>query len=265
MSGRSQRESMCSCAHVPMGTWHHGHMGTCRLLLPLLLILLLPLSTAAQTVGKLRFTVDPGSNYSFVLDHKFRMQQREVELTEGPHHFTFWAPQRRMLDTTLAVEAGRTREVWIRLPYSTEFVAYERELTRQKNENWLKMALPSAVTLGTGILAWSSWRRYKEAHDRLVEADELYRTSSDPQELADLRSVIIPSDKQAFKDRQRVWAISAGAFTAVAAVSTWMIVRTARQKAPTFQDAEKVRFDGLVWLPGERGGMVLTGMHIDLR
>lgn len=229
------------------------------------LLLLLPFCSQAQSVGKLRFTVDPGSNYSFVLDHKFRMQQREVELAAGPHHFTFWAPQRRMLDTTLTVEAGRTREVWIRLPYSAEFVAYERELTRQKNENWLRMALPSAVTLGTGILAWSSWRRYKEAHDRLVEGNERYRTSSDPQELADLRSVIIPGDKDAFKDRQRAWIISAGAFTAVAAVSTWMIVRTARQKAPTFQDAEKVRFDGLVWLPGERGGMLLTGMHIDLR
>ena len=231
----------------------------------LILLLLLPFGLRAQTVGKLRLTVDPGSNYSFVLDRKFRMAQREVELSAGPHHFTFWAPQRRMLDTTLTVEPGRTREIWVRLPYSAEFVAYERELVRQKNQNWLRMVLPSALTLGTGILAWSGWRRYKEANDRLEDDLQLYRSSSDPAELEDLRTLVIPANKDAFKDRQRAFFLAAGAFTAVAAASTWMVVRTARQKAPTFHDAEKVKFDGLVWLPAPGGrGMWLTGMHWDL-
>jgi len=238
--------------------WAHVFLCTALLTLP-------PNSARSQAVGKLRFTVDPGSNYSFVLDRKFRMAQREVELEAGPHHFTFWAPQRRMLDTTLTVEPGKTREVWIRLPYSAEFVAYERELTRQKNQNWMRMALPSALTLGTGILAWSGWRRYKQAHEQLKSDEELYRSSSDPAELADLRSVVIPGHKDTFKDRERAFVIAAGAFTAVAAASTWMILRTAREKAPSFRDAEKVKFDGLVWLPAPDGrGMWLTGMHWDL-
>ena len=61
----------------------------------------------AQTSGKLRLVVDPGDSYEFVLDHQFRMQKREVELLTGPHHFSFWAPERSIVDTTITM-AGRT-------------------------------------------------------------------------------------------------------------------------------------------------------------
>ena len=46
-------------------------------------------SVLAQSAGKLRLMIDPGAGYQFVLDKKYRMQQREVELSTGPHHFTF--------------------------------------------------------------------------------------------------------------------------------------------------------------------------------
>ena len=89
----------------------------------------LPMNTAqAQTSGKLRLLVDPGDSYEFVVDHQFRMQQREVELTTGPHHFSFWAPKRMVVDTTLVVEEGRTKSVVLYLPYSKDYLVYQREL-----------------------------------------------------------------------------------------------------------------------------------------
>ena len=36
--------------------------------------------------------VDPGHDFEFIVDHKQRMQQREVKLTEGLHSFSLWAP-----------------------------------------------------------------------------------------------------------------------------------------------------------------------------
>ena len=57
-------------------------------------LLFLTILSTAQSAGKLRFSIDPPTGYQFVLDHKVRMAQQEVELSAGPHHFSFWAPQR---------------------------------------------------------------------------------------------------------------------------------------------------------------------------
>ena len=262
---RRYEGGMCPCAHVPMRTgrwfmskWAIGQLGTC-------LALLLPLFSTAQTVGKLRLMIDPGAGFEFVLDHKYRMQQREVELATGPHHFTFWAPQRMMVDTTLIVLENQTRDVLIRLPFSNEYRAYEEELRREKNRMWLHVALPSAVTLGMGIVTYGTFRQYRDAHEQLSIDEEAYRLGADPAQLADLKSEVIPRHKNEFTDKRGVFYASVGVFAAVAAGSAYMIIRQAKRPAPRFHDSEKVKFDGLVWLPGhDEGGMWLTGIHIDL-
>ena len=122
-------QDMCPCAHVRMWAWVSGAMGTwAHVRMVTCIAILLACSSAAQTVGKLRLMVDPGNNFQFVLDHKYRMQQREVELSTGPHHFSIWAPQRMVVDTTLIVLPDQSRDVFIRLPFSSEYGAYEQEL-----------------------------------------------------------------------------------------------------------------------------------------
>jgi hypothetical protein len=229
-------------------------------------LLLVGGSVVAQTAGKLRFIVDPGGNYSFVLDHQFRMQQREVELSAGPHHFTFWAPERRMVDTTIMVVENRTKDVTIYLPYSAEYRAYDHELHAMKKRNWLHMVLPSAATLGAGVLMGTSFVKYKAANDQLKEDEQAYRSGSDPRSLQQLKDVVIPSHKSDFKDRQGVFYITTGLFALVAAGSAWVVVRNAKRSVPKFNDAERVKFDGLVWMPSPQGGGYwLTGLHINLR
>ncbi len=223
-------------------------------------------SLVAQTVGKLRLMVDPGNNFEFVLDHKYRMQQREVELSSGPHHFSFWAPERVVLDTTLNVVEGQQREVFVRLPYSEEYRAYQEELRVLKKRMWLEVALPSVLTVGAGILTLSTYKGYKDAHNQLEADQEAYRTGADPDRLADLKGESIPRHKDEFKDKRGVFYLSAGVFTAVAAGSAWMILRYNKRADPRFIDREKVEFDGLVWVPGTNGtGLWLAGLHINLR
>lgn len=224
------------------------------------------LSSSAQTVGKLRLMVDPGNNFQFVLDHKYRMQQREVELVTGPHHFSFWAPERKIVDTTLYVAENQTKEVLLRLPFSEEYRRYEEELRDLKKRMWLEVALPSAVTLGAGILTYSTYKQYQKAHDQLLADEEAYRSGADPEALASLKSDVIPRHKEEFADKRGVFYASLGLFTAVAAGSAWMIIRYNKRPDPKFFDHEKVKFDGLVWLPGTDGeGLWLTGVHMDLR
>ena len=228
------------------------------------LLMLCP-SVIAQTVGKLRLMIDPGAGFEFVLDHKYRMQQREVELSTGPHHFSIWAPQRIVVDTTLIVLPDQTRDVLIRLPFSGEYRAYEQELRDEKKKMWLSVALPTAVTIGTGIVAYSTFKRYKDAHDQLLSDEEAYRSGADPRALEDLKSDVIPRHKSEFTDKRDLFYATTGIFGAVAAGSAYMIIRNAKRPAPRFHDREKVKFDGLVWLPsGSNGGVWLAGLHLNL-
>ena len=227
---------------------------------------LLAIALPAQTVGKLRLMVDPGNNFQFVLDHTYRLQQREVELATGPHHFSFWAPERMVLDTTLIVTENTMREVLIRLPFSPEYRAYQEELRVLKKRMWLEVALPSALTLGAGILTYSAYRQYKTSHDQLSADEAAYRSGADPAQLAGLKEDVIPRHKDEFKDKRGVFFVSAGLLTAVAAGSAWMIVRYNKRSDPKFFDREKVKFDGLVWLPSPGSeGLWLAGLHVNLR
>lgn len=229
------------------------------------LVLVLPCETDAQSAGKLRFIVDPGGDFSFVLDHQFRLQQREIDLATGPHSFTFWAPERKMIDTTITVEAGPIKEVLIRLPYSDEYRGYLTAMRDMRNKAWVEVALPSAVTLAAATFAVISYGKCKDAADRLDADEDLYKTSGDPGAIATLKYVTIPNHRNDLKDRRATFYIASGFFAVAAAGTAWLITRNARRPLPKFNDAQKVKFDGLVWVPSERGGMFMAGLHLDLR
>lgn len=271
-NGRST-VSMCACAHVRMcacapvlgglknvmATWSHAHMATC-------LLLLLPLFSAAQTVGRLRFSIDPPTGYEFVLDHKYRMAQQEVELSAGPHHFSFWAPQRMVMDTTLIVMENSIRDVRLRLPFSNDYRFYEQAVRTDRKKVWTGVVLPSVLTAGAVALTAGSFVGYKRAHDRLRDDEADYINGSDPAALAGLKSEIIPRHKDEFREKRGFFYASVGVCTVVAAGSAWLIARHTKRDRPRFFDSEKVKFDGLVWMPsGDDAGMWMAGLHFDIR
>jgi hypothetical protein len=219
----------------------------------------------AQGTGTLRLLVDPGDSYQFVLDGKYRMQEREVKLMEGPHTFTFWAPTRSMVDTVLRVVPDKTTEVWIRLPHSPEYMTYTQELQQLKKEQWMGRVLPSAVTLGTGIWAISSYVNYKDAGEQLEADEALYNSSASPNDLRRLKEEEVPAHQQEFKDARTMLYVSGGLFVASAAFTTWSIIKASKKPAPTFEDKEKIKFDGLVWVPDRRGGTWAMGLTIPIR
>src|SRR5690606_1330173 len=67
----------------------------------------------AQVTGKVRITGIPDQGLRYVLDGKYEMTEREVTLTEGDHHFTFWAPEHKVLDTTIFVMGNWTYDLKI--------------------------------------------------------------------------------------------------------------------------------------------------------
>jgi hypothetical protein len=222
------------------------------------------IAVTAQSTGKLRLIVDPGGDFEFVLDRQYRMKQREVELGAGAHHFSIWAPARRIVDTTITVEADRMKDFFIRLPYSPEYVAYSKQLNSWQRKRNLERRIPALATFAGLIWTSLSYAKVKDAHDQL-EADRAdYEDNVTPADIAYLKDVTMPLHKDDFRKAQSTFHVAAGITVACAGATYYLFKRSARAQRPVFNDTEKVRFDGLVWVPGVDGGQWLTQLTIPL-
>lgn len=218
----------------------------------------------AQTSGKLRLLVDPGDSYEFVLDRKFRMQQREVELAPGPHHFSFWAPARQITDTVVHVQEGRTTDFFIRLPYSQEYVAYSKQLNTWRAKRNLQRRLAVLLTVGSGVVTLVNHGKLKDAKSSL-DADRVeYEQLVVPEHIATLKRTTIPDHKEDLRRARNGTYIAGGATLALAGLTYFIYTRTGKDKQPHFHDTERVRFDGLVWVPGPQGGQWSTQLSLAL-
>lgn len=223
-------------------------------------------AACAQATGTLRILCEPQGTCEYVLDGKHRLRDRELTLIEGPHRLVFWAPERRMLDTTLLVEPNTTREARIQLRYSEEFIAYNRKLQRhQRDGRWLRYGTP---VLAVGAAAWlgvSAWKAVDAQRD-IDALEQAYRASDSPARIARIKRVDIPDANRRLREARTMSWVSGG--ITVAAGATWWYLRKARaaRKPPVFEDKEKARFEGLVWAPGANGqGVWLAGLTIPLR
>ena len=214
----------------------------------------------AQSTGKLRMLIDPGDSYEFIVDHEFRMQQREVELTTGPHHFSFWAPQRIVLDTTLTVQEGRTKSVVLRLPFSKDYLIYQRDLQQYQRSMRIQRVLPMVVTGGAVLFTVLSFVKVKKAKDQLDEDLTTYEENRSPYRIGILKEQTIPEHKDDFKKAQTRYVVAGGITVLCAGVTAYLYHRSAHIAAPTFLDSEKLRFDGLSYIPQDGGGQWVGGL-----
>lgn len=213
----------------------------------------------AQRSGTLRLKLDPG-NTTYRLDHKFTMARPEVELMEGPHQFSFWAPQRRMVDTTLTVIPDKTTEFSLRLPYSTEYLVYQRDLDAWTKERRLVRLLPAATTGAALVWTAIAYGGMKKAHDQLDADRNAYEQAGSPHAITVLKDRTMPAHKDDFKRANTQFQVAAGVTLLCAGATAWLYLRSARKPKPVFQDKEKLRFEGLSWVPGPQGGSWQGGL-----
>lgn len=253
-----------SCGGRWSGQGGTGGLVTANLLLWTLCFLIRP--AIAQTTGQLRLVVDPGHDFQVILDGAHRMQERVLDLSEGNHRLQLWAPTRRIVDTTVYVRAGSSRELVVRLPYSAEFLAHQQEVKRFRERLWLNKALPTVATVGAAAWTTAAYLDYRRAGRQLRDDKDLYTTSADPGEIAELKNDRIPAHQDDFRRSKVMLGVSTGVFAVAAAYTIWSFRRADRTPLPLFDDREKVRFDGLVWLPGPDGrGVWAAGLTIPLR
>lgn len=216
----------------------------------------------AQSAGTLYLKIDP-ANFMYRLDHQFTLQKGEVELLEGPHHFSFWAPQRKVVDTTLDVPSG-TSTFTLRLPYSTEYLVYQRDLDKYRNNMRVMRLVPAVVTGGALLYTAFKFAGMKKAHHQLDDDRAAYDEASSPHAITVLKTETMPTHKEEFDKARTNFAVAAGITALFAGATAYLYLRSAKQPKPVFHDAEKVRFDGLSWMPGPDGGTWQGGLTWNL-
>ncbi|QQR86733.1 MAG: hypothetical protein IPJ76_00475 [Flavobacteriales bacterium] len=250
--------TMNSCGHVAIG----------RHVLRFALLLgahgLMATWAHAQSPGTLRLFIDPGHEFVFVLDGKHKMQQREVTLPGGPHRFQFWAPTRRIVDTTLAVFPDRTVDFKLRLPFSTEYLDYQLRMDEFRKNRMLNRALPLGLTGISAVVSAVYFSKYKKTHDQLQEDVDQYRTLTSPGAITQLKEETMPAHQDDFDKAERNFFISLGVTGALAVASTYLYVKSSKLQVPVFEDKERIKFNGLAWVPDGRGGYWAGGLTINL-
>lgn len=223
---------------------------------------LLATVASAQRSGKLRLMIDPGTDLAYVVDGKYRMQDKEVELLEGPHRFTFWAPDRRAVDTVLTVVAGTVTEFRMRLPYSQDFMLHQQELKTWRSKRLVERGVPLVATAGALVWTGIQFGAYNKAADRLESYPAQYADAISGDVLQRMKDVDIPADKKAFT-KARTGLYIAGGTALVAAGWTYLRYRNGTPP-PQLQDRERIRFEGLVWTPTPDGGIFMGGLTLNL-
>ncbi|MCO5274280.1 MAG: hypothetical protein M9900_05105 [Flavobacteriales bacterium] len=213
----------------------------------------------AQTSGKLRLQIDP-PGYMYRLDHRFTLQKNEVELLEGPHRFSFWAPQRKVVDTTLTIIGNRASTFTLRLPFSTEYLVYQRDLDAYQKQMRLMRTLPAILTVGALVYTGFQFANMKKAHDVLDDDRAAYDVAPSPHAITVLKEQTMPADKEAFRKARNKFAVSAGVTALFAGTTAYLYWRSGQRAKPEFIDKEKLRFDGLSWMPGPNGGTWQGGL-----
>jgi len=215
---------------------------------PFIALFLIAANTFAQGTGEVRLNIDPGHNFQFVLDDKYRMQKRSIELSSGEHNFKIWAPERVIVDTNINVVSDSTLMFSMVLPYSKDYEEWKQEMGRFQRKFTLYKVVPAAVTGGAAIWAIVSFSNYKKSSDQLNENEAMYHELVVPREITQLKAQI-QEDKDDLSSAETQFIISTSVFAA-SAVATWFLFKKAKaMEVPVFRDKAKVEFDGLVYNP----------------
>ena len=223
------------------------------------------LGCMAQTTGQVRIMSQPDQGVRYVLDGKYEMNDREITLSEGDHRFVFWAPEHQMLDTTIFVMGNYTYQLNIALQRPAEYVAYRSSVEKFQQKQRLLRIVPPIVAGGIGVWTAISWINYGNANSDLQELADRYETSSNPGEIMRLKETEIPDAKDKFRSARTMAYVSTGLFVASAGAVAYIRSELKKQQPPTYEDKERVRFEGLVWIPGGNNGTWATSISIPLR
>lgn len=218
----------------------------------------------AQGKGEVQLHVAPQRGMAYVLDGKERLNNRALVLPAGEHRFTFWAPDRRILDTTLTIVADTSIAFYKTLEPTEAYLAYVNVQRKVKQQRLFYRAVPLLATAAAGLYTMSAVKKNNDTRAALVEAEERYSTLRDPGMIATEKRDVLPRLQEDHDAAYRNLSLGVIGTTAFALATVWGFIKAARIEDPVYEDRERIRFDGLVYVPGQRGGMLHAALTIPL-
>jgi hypothetical protein len=243
----------------------HSFRGFLRYGIPIFFAIVLNGAVQSQSTGQVRIFSVPDRGLEYVLDGKYRMTDRQLTLPEGDHRFVFWAPEHAMFDTTVFVMGNWTTNLEIRLRRPVEYIAFRQAMERHHRQQRMARVLPPIVAGGFGVWAAVSTIRYGRAHSDLKDMKVRYADLADPAGIQRLKEEEIPDARQRFVSTRNQTFISSGLFVASLGTAAYLRRKMARKPPPVYQDMERIRFEGLAWVPGASGGFWTAGLVIPIR
>lgn len=202
---------------------------------------------AIGQTGKIKFVVIPTDQYYFILDGKTRYNTNVLELTEGRHIFSFWAPERQIVDTAFTVVRDTLSVYYLTLPFSADYIKYRDEMELQEQQmRWMRLPLP-IFAAGNLIYTGSRLIKMHGAHKDLKGYDALYPVTTEPAVIRDSKNKMLDLKNDLARYKRQNY-ISAGTLAVTAGLSYFLIKKSFRLKQPVFDDKTKVIFDGLTWI-----------------
>ncbi|MEZ4738059.1 MAG: hypothetical protein R2818_01575 [Flavobacteriales bacterium] len=147
----------------------------------------------------------------------------------------------------------------MRLPLSPEYVEYRAVLGRfQTKKRWMR-ATPLLALTGTLMRTGIAYDRCNQAANTLEEDQDLYEIDVDPESIAGLKGTTCQG-LQGCADEP---LCCIGLYVLAGAATWYLFDRTAGWEVPVFEDKEKLRFDGLSWMPNAHGSLFADYQHCD--
>lgn len=220
--------------------------------IPFIFLVVVSSNVLCQNTGEIFFKIRPSYSFEFILDDNKRMKQKKVELSEGVHNFKLWAPSRSIVDTNITVIADSTSIFTLELPFDPDHVVFVEEL-RVFNKKRMWYLVPSAAAFaGTAWWMATAYGEYEDAYNELNAQYDRYQSVTDPDEFPAYRD-ILQDRKDEFKQKEDEFIVSAVVFGATAIASVFMVTKALKLEKPVFHDKAKLEFDGLVYVPREKG------------
>src|SRR5690606_21069114 len=181
------------------------------------------------------------------------------------HRFVFWAPNHSLLDTLLHVKAGPSMELRKVLKPTPEYLAHRRVHNRVflKKSAW--RGVPLLLTLGCGLKVWGDHRAHDQAWDDLRVLQARYAVFASPQQIQRTKQIDLPAAQAQLDQTRQDLQVSLALCGVGVLASVYGFMRAGKLEYPTYEDRERIRFEGLAWLPMHEGGMYVAGMSMPIR
>lgn len=220
----------------------------------------------AQERVELKFQVFPMNGLMVRIDDQAPAQGiSAVSVEPGTHRFRFWAPGFAVWDTILHVAQGQDALLRKVLRHSPDHIAYQEGRQHIARQKAALRGVPLLATAITGYLSLKSKKDHDQAYDDLLALQDTYEASNSVSGIGVIKQESLP-DARSEVDRTRKALTTNLAICGVAVAATvYGFMRAAKLEYPAYEDRDKVRFEGLSWIPDGKGGTWLAGLTIPIR